>query len=71
MRITEAEDQLFHELNCNPRLTIVDRHCLNPLGELIDCNQKVSLFVLRLSKQPNHIKPPDRKGQVIEIICNS
>src|SRR5215216_537909 len=61
VRKAETENHLFDELNRCCCVTLADRLCFNPLCELVNCHQKVGLFVFGPFDRPDHIQPPDYK----------
>jgi hypothetical protein len=62
MWISKMIDQLFEEFNSCSSITAADWLCLNPLSELVNCNQQMSVLILGSLERSNHIKPPDYKG---------
>jgi hypothetical protein len=62
MTDSESEDDALHKVDCHYTIALWDWFSLDPLGELIHCNQEVSEATLSYFQRAHHVKAPLSEG---------
>src|SRR4051812_44303034 len=62
MGVAESVYYLFQEFQCCLSITLANRLCFHPLGELVNCHKEVGVLVGGSFEGSHHIKSPYCKG---------